>query len=105
MRAKESQLLDTHKRLVEPVAVFDAELRAAQLKLANLTLPCDGAHGHVKKLTAERDAAAARDVTAIDNLRTARIARDVLSRDITSARLRVNRMEAVLINFCNEVEY
>lgn len=67
-RAKESQLPETCKGLLGLVAAFRAELGAAQTKLTNVTTQCHSARGCVLKLPAEPEAAAAGEVTAVENL-------------------------------------
>lgn len=90
-------MLDILKRLEEQVALLGAELRAAQVELADLESQCDGGQGCVSTLTAECNAPAAGEVTRIGNLQASEIAFDALPPDVPTARCRANRMDADLI--------
>lgn len=61
------------------VAVLNAELRDAQAKVMDLTLQCYEKRAHVDQIMAERDEAAAYEVTAVGNLQAGRVACDALS--------------------------
>lgn len=56
----------------------------------------------MNNLAAERDAAAAREGTAIENLQAAEVTRDAILRDATTAKRGANRMEVAPMNLCTE---
>lgn len=104
LRANESPLLEIRKSLQGKVEVLSAEHRGARAELTELTLQSDGAHGHVNTLAAKHDAAFALEVTVIGNLQATKVARNALSRDVTTAGRRVHRMENALLNLCTEFD-
>lgn len=77
-------MLDIRKGLEGQVAVFRPELRASQAKLADITMQCNGARGRVNKPTVKHDAADALEATQIGYQRAAAVAREALSRDLTT---------------------
>lgn len=73
--------------------VIGAELCAVQVEFADLATRCEGAREHVNMLMVELNAAAAREDTAIGNLRFAEVARHAISRESNMARAGGNRVE------------
>lgn len=90
-----------HLRSLEgEVVELGAELSAAPAKLAELMSQCNDTRECMNMLVAERDTAAARQITAIGNLQATEVVLHAFSRDATTTMRRVSQMEALLINLC-----
>lgn len=78
------------------------EICVAQAELADFRSQCSHERASVNMFTAEYDAPAAREVTAIRNWRAVQVAQGAFSRDGTNARCRAYRIEAALIKLHTE---
>lgn len=103
LRANESQLLSICKSFGGEETVRAAKRRAAHAELGDLKLQCNDARRSMNTVSAECNASAACQFTVITNQWASDVARDIVSRDFTTATYRVNQMEAALINWCTQV--
>lgn len=84
--------------------MLGAELLGAQAELPCLRLHCYGVHERVDTLIAEQETTATREITATRNLQAAEVARNRLSREVSTAMRRANWMFMARIDLRTEFD-